>query len=164
MVDWELLFSITEEEIKRLLSYKRNFIYILACIVIYLAVSINILRESVQEQVFPVTFLLQLFTKIFAYSYAVSLGILIAYGLSIDSFTSDKQNKALETILTTPPFPREPMVCKIAGAIYPKLPFDNNSLHILRVKRQPANCRLIYLHTRNYDMDFLTDDLPINLS
>lgn len=101
MVDWKLVFSITEEEIKRLLSYRRNFIYILACIAMYL-ISINILRELVQEQIFPMIVLLQLFTKMFTYSYAVSLGILVAYGLSIDSFASDKQNKALETILTTP--------------------------------------------------------------
>lgn len=56
----------------------------------------------VQEQVFPKTWLLQLFTKMFTYSYTVSLGIFIAYGLSIDNFVSDKQNKTLETILATP--------------------------------------------------------------
>jgi hypothetical protein len=102
VANWKLTFSIIEEEIRRLLGYKKNIVFIIAFVAFEVVFTIFTMQQMIKEQVFLAAWLLQLFTKTFTYSYIISLGIFIAYGLSIDNFTSDKQNKALETILATP--------------------------------------------------------------
>ena len=101
MVSWEII-SLAKEEIGRILAYKKNVVYIIFFIAFETMVPIFALQQMMQEYIYPSPTLFQLYTKLFAYAYALSLGIFIAYGVSMDNFISDKQRKSIETMLTTP--------------------------------------------------------------
>jgi len=101
VVSWEII-SLAKEEIGRILAYKKNVVYIIFFIAFETMVPIFALQQMMQEYIYPSPTLFQLYTKLFAYAYALSLGIFIAYGVSMDNFISDKQRKAIETMLTTP--------------------------------------------------------------
>ena len=101
MISWEII-SLTREEIGRILAYKKNVVYIIFFIAFETMVPIFALQQMMQEYIYPSPTLFQLYTKLFAYAYALSLGIFIAYGVSMDNFISDKQRKSIETMLTTP--------------------------------------------------------------
>lgn len=106
MNDWNIVLFLTKEEIKRILAYKKNIVYIIFFIAFEIIVPLlslqQIVQEYVSQQISPSPTLFQLYTKLFAYAYVVSLGIFIAHGVSLDNFISDKQEKAIEIMLTTP--------------------------------------------------------------
>ena len=97
----KIIISIMKEEIRRIISYKKNVVYIVVFLAFASIGPLLFLQPLFQEQAIPAEVTLNLVTKLFTYSYAISLALFITYGLSMDSFISDKQNKALETTLTT---------------------------------------------------------------
>lgn len=106
MTDWGSISSLTREEIKRILAYKKNIAYIIFFIAFEIIAPLLALQQTVQEyisqQILPPPTLFQSYTKFFAYAYVISLGIFIAYGVSIDNFISDKRDKVIETMLAAP--------------------------------------------------------------
>lgn len=93
------------EELKRIMSYNRNVAVMLAFFLFVSFVPIFVLKQGIQELPTGVASpaqMLREFTRLFFFTYSVSLVIFLIHAISMDIFISDKKEGALVFLLTTP--------------------------------------------------------------
>lgn len=99
-------FIIAHEELKRIISYYKNVVITILFLGFFVVVPVvlfnRIIEELAVKDVVPIAGLVEGLYKFYVFSYLFSCAMFIIYTISMDTFISDKKEKALDVVLSTP--------------------------------------------------------------
>lgn len=97
---------IAIEEIKRIISYARNLTVIILFILFFTFAPTfmfdEVIKEVTQTLHIAIEFMIDGIFKFYIFSFLLSCSMFIIFTISMDTFVSDKKERALDSILATP--------------------------------------------------------------
>ena len=99
---------IAQEELKRIVSYNKNivitFLFLLFFTFVPAFMFNKIINELALELLIPINQLVNGLYKFYIFTFLFSCAMFIIYTVSMDTFLSNKKEKALDAVLSTPIF------------------------------------------------------------
>jgi len=97
---------IAYEEFKRIVGYSKNVVITILFLIFFTAVPAfmfyKIIEEIAAEQLIPIDQLVNGLFKFYLFTFLLSCAMFVIYTVSMDTFISDKKERALDVVLSTP--------------------------------------------------------------
>lgn len=155
------MVSIVGEEIKRILSYNRSIAVLIVFFIFMVFVPTIILKVNLNEVPKGVDLsqvdMFKVFIKIYFFTYTVSLAVFLVHSMSMDTFITDKKERALEALLCSPLSVKEIWMSKVLALFLISYPIallatmvfvvGSNLMIVGKIYYLPDGLMWIYLFT-----------------